>query len=87
MFSEFASWITQDKNIVYLIIAQLIGNSIRAFSQSLDKSVIKPTATKILGEGEFTTYNFAELISGTIVLFINLLIIYSFAKLTNKSKK
>ena len=78
MLNDFVNWLTKEKTVAALIIAQIITNSITALSKSLNEAVIGPSTSRIIGPEK--DYDISILIGGMVTFLINLALAYALSK-------
>ena len=80
MFDDFYKWMTEEKNLLSLIIANMVSLAAGDFIRSINKNAFRPIFNKAMKEEENTKVKYIEIVASCVLMITNLLFAYIIAK-------
>jgi hypothetical protein len=77
-FGDFINWLVNDKNLLGIIVGQMMSMAMIEYTKGFNSSIITPSVSRITMDKDEKKrkYNIRKLLTDTISLIINVFIIY-----------
>ena len=84
MLDDFYKWMTEEKNLLSLIIANMVSLAAGDFIRSINKNAFRPIFNKAMKEEENINVKYIEIAASCVLMITNLIFAYVIAKVLMK---